>query len=367
MDESPPTQEELRATQEEIGAQAKALPYLAAISSAKALVIPETPFTEFPGLQAVQRVRSSGAGDTLITYWSSESHFEMNRDAIVDRLGASVAFSGGLGALEAPKKQWHKRYTAFQLIVSASALVGAFNVLHALWERLYVAPSMAVVLENTEQHHVVAGQPFSVKATVENFHSSVDNYELRTVASLQPLTGKAVTLTVPNAPVALAAGKSHGVTITGKAHDPGSYVLNVEVSAKGGWLRERVPFKTQAEVRAWPAEPEPQPLRMGSRAFPTIAAQVEVGRDAPGGVVCSATLRRSRLGPLAMNWWLPKPAASEYGVYGSEVVVVRWAWPKLAGRTEPTAEWSFKDVTPEEMKEMVKTGTIRCIAKEITP
>jgi hypothetical protein len=366
MDASPPTQDALRSAHEEIGSQAKALPYLAAVSSAKALVVPDKPFTEFPGLQAVQRVRHSSAGDTVITYWSSEDHFEMNRAALSDKLGAPVSFSGGLGALEAPTKPWWKRYTPLQILLTLSGIAGAVQVLVSNYEKVAAPPELAVTLEKADGQHAVEGEPFTAKATLENFLSSVNHRQVTIEAALQPTSGPAIPLSVPDSPLAgLGSGKSHTFTIVGKVPSRGTYNLEVVASAKAGLLSNRASFKAKTSLRAWADEPEPSPLRVASRpAFPIIVAQVEVGRDAPAGVVCSATFKIVKPGGLVMDWFLTRPHTADFGAYGSEVIVVKWTWPKLSGRTAPVAEWSFKGVPLEEMKEMARTAQTRCIAKE---
>ncbi|SDP94248.1 hypothetical protein SAMN05216303_11414 [Rhodoferax sp. OV413] len=366
MDASPPTQEALRTAHDEIGAQAKPLPYLAAMSSTQALVVPDTPFTEFPGLQAVQRVRHPSLGDTLITYWSSVDHFEMNRAALSDKLGAPVAFSGGLGALATPKKPWWKRYTPLQILLSLSGIAGAVQVLVSTYEKVATPPELSVTLEKADGQHEVEGEQFTAKATLENFLSSVNHRHITVEAALRPASGPAIPLNVPDSPLAgLGAGKSHTVTIVGKVPSRGIYNLEVVASAKAGLFSGSALFKATTPLRAWADEPEPFPLRVASQpAFPIILSQVEVGRDATAGVVCSATFKTTRPEGLVMDWSLARPQAVDFNAYGVEVVVVKWTWAKLSGRTTPMAEWSFKGVPLEEMKELARTAQMRCIAKE---
>jgi len=366
LKKSPPTQDALLLAHEEIGAQAKALPYLAILSSAHALAILDRPFIEFPGLQAIQRVRHSIAGDALVTYWSSEGHFEMNRAALSDRLGAAVAFSGGLGALEAPTKPLWKRYTPLQILLTLSGIAGAMQVLASNYEKIAAPPELSITLEKADVQHAIAGEPFIAKATLENFLSSVNHRRVMVEAMLRPASGPVIPLTVPDSPLAgLGAGKSHTVTITGTVPARGTYKLEVVASAKAGLLSKRASFRANTLLRAWADEPEPSPLHVSSRrAIPIILAQVEVGRDAPAGVVCSTTFKATKGASLVMDWFLARPHTPDYGVYGSEVVVVKWTWPKLSGRSAPIAEWSFKGHSLDEMKELAKTAQTRCIAKE---
>lgn len=366
MDTPPPTKEALRTAHDEIGAQAKALPYLAAISSAQALAVPAEAFSEFPGLQAVQRVRHPSAGDTLITYWSSEDHFEMNRAALSDKLGAPVAFSGGLGALATPTKPLWKRYTPLQILLALSGIAGAVQVLVSSYEKVATPPELSVTLEKADGQHAVEGEQFTAKATLENFLTSVNHRHIKVEAALRPASGPAISLNVPDSPLAgLGAGKSHTVTIVGKVPSRGIYNLEVVASAKAGLFSESARFKATTSLRAWADEPEPSPLRVASRpTFPIILSQVEVGRDAPAGVVCSATFKTTKPGGLVMNWFLARPQTVDFDAHGSEAVVVKWTWAKVSGRTTPVAEWSFKGVTLEEMKELARTAQTRCITKE---
>jgi hypothetical protein len=366
MDYPTPTKDALRKAHEEIGAQAKALPYLAAISSAQALVIPDKAFTEFPGLQALQRVRHPIAGDALITYWSSEAHFEMNRAALCNKLGASVAISGGLGALATPSKPLWKRYTPLQILLALSGIAGAVQVLVISYEKIATPPELSVTLEKADGQHAIEGEQFTAKATLENFLTSVNHRHIKVEAALRPASGPAISLNVPDSPLAgLGAGRSHTVTIVGTAPSRGTYNVEVVASAKAGLFSSSASFKATTSLRVWAEEPEPSPLRVTSRpTFPILLSQVEVGRDSPAGVVCSATFKTTKPGGLVLNWSLARPQTSDFNVYGSEVVVVKWTWAKIPGRTTPVAEWSFKGVTLEEMKELARTAQTRCITKE---
>ncbi len=366
MDARPPTPEALRSAHDEIDSQARALPYLAAISSSQVLVVPDKPFLEFPGLQAVQRVRHPSAGDTLITYWSSEDHFEMNRAALSGKLGASVAFSGGLGAFATPTKPWWRRYTPLQILLTLSGCAGAIQVLYSVYEKVASPPELSVTLEKADGHHAVEGEQFTAKVTLQSFHPAVNHRDIQVKAVLRSAAGPDIPLNVPDSPlVGLGAGKSHSFTVVGKAPTRGTYNLDVVASAKAGLLSYSEPFRATTSFRVWADEPEPAPLRVASRPlFPIILSQVEVGREAPSGVVCSATFKASRPGGLVVDWFLSRPKTVEHSVHGSEVVVVKWTWANQSGRTTPVAEWSFKDVPLEEMKELARTAQTRCIAKE---
>ena len=368
LDSQPPSTDRLRTTHDEIDAHAKALPYLAVISSEQALVMSDNPFTDFPGLRAVQRVRHPSAGDSLITYWSSEDHFEMNRAALYDRLGAPVTIAGGLGALATPAKPWWKRYTGLQIILTMSGIAGALQVLHSGYEKVATSPELSVTLEQSDGLYAIEGEPFTAKVTLQNFLSSVNHRQIKVKATLRPASGPAIPLEVSESRLAgLGAGKSHTIKIVGEVRSRGMYELEVEASAKAGLFSDSAPFKATTPLRVWAAEPEPFPLRVAS--LPTMAivfTNVEVGRDAPARVVCSAIFKTTRPGGLInKGWFLAKPETNEIERHGTEVLVVKWTWAKLSGRTTARAEWGFDGVPLEELKELARTAQTRCIEKEL--
>ncbi|WP_156472959.1 hypothetical protein [Pseudorhodoferax sp. Leaf265] len=365
MAADPPDQDTLRKTHDDIAVQARPLPYLAVMSSAHPLLVPERPFTEYQGLQAVQRVRHSNFGDALITYWASQDHFEMNRAALSDRIGATLALAGGLGPLATPSKPWWKRFTPLQILLTLSGIAGAIQVLVGVYEKLATPPELSVALEKPDGQHEIEGESFSAKVKLENFLSSVNHGRIEVEAVLRSARGVAIPLKVADSPLAgLGAGKSHTLTVVGQTPKRGTYTLEVTASAKAGMLSNKAPFKATIPFRSWAEEPEPFALRVDARpTFPIMLSQIEVGRDAPGGIECSTTLMPPKGGKLVMDWFLAKPQAADSSAFGTEVVVVRWTWPKLSARTTPVAEWSFKGVSLEEMKKLANAAQTHCIQK----
>jgi hypothetical protein len=362
MEDPTPTRQTLKDAQERISTQARALLFLAALESSTSLELPENAFNEYPGLQAIQLVRNS-TGDLLITYWANANDFEINREVLAQRLGVQLAYSGGVGRLQTPPTPRWRQVTPLGILLAVSGALGAAQICYNHYEKVFAPPAMGIAFEKAEEQNVLQGAPFGVNAVVENFLSAVDHRDLKVEASLHPQlsNGTASTLPVSSTSfVSLGAGKTHAVGIAGKAPAPGQYKLEVVVSGEAGLLRGRNSFRTEVPLRSWPMDPRPLPLRVGQRHFgPTVVAQVEIGRDAPAGIECAVDLLP--LKPASLNWWLSQPQETDHEIFGTDVVVVKWRWPKGSARSVLTAEWSLKGFSASDLQDLIGKAKAECI------
>jgi len=220
--------------------------------------------SKYAGLMFCHVARSS-ANDTLILYWSDETHCRLYLDALTLDLSIKVKPQAVGSAIELrPRTGWWKRYSLASKIVALAALFGAFSAIQAYVAVWVSSPHASISYSDAGKLDAVEGSNIVVPVTVTSnvrFSPLEVTFDTPTVKSRSGAAPEALTVDAASLQSHLNPGQSIQAKIYGTAPklaasdaSPVTYDISVSASAKAGALRYRGRLDAgMKELLVWPA------------------------------------------------------------------------------------------------------------------
>lgn len=220
--------------------------------------------SKYAGLVFCHVVRAAN-GDTLILYWSDETHLRLYLDALAQDLNIKEKPQAVGPVIELrPRSSWWKRYSLAGKIVAVAALFGAFSAIQsyiAVWvsvPRASISYSETGRLDAVEGGYIVVPVAVTSEVRFAPLQVTFDppKIQSRSGNALQTLKVDAASL-----PPNLNPGQSIQVKIYGTAPkldsgqtSPVDYDISVSAIVKAGILRSSNHADAgKRELRVWPA------------------------------------------------------------------------------------------------------------------
>ena len=163
----------------------------------------------------------------------------------------------------------------------------------------------------------------------------------------------------------IAATKTRIYTAAAQAPRPGKYKLAMDVSGEAGWIVPAKTFSTTSTLRVWPRTPKPTLAHKGMRGDEAdFAVVVDVGRDAPHGVMCEVTVKGAAIAFDPGSWRSLEPTTLgrylQAGAGDSAMFRLRWSRGSTVAQKTVAVEFSLSGPSGTSWHDLAKQANVDC-------
>jgi hypothetical protein len=334
----------------------------------------EIDMTKHPGLDFYYVVRDGGPQQRVATVWRSRELYLRDGERLRTALQAPPVLTHGfIGSFAMPGKPIWKRVPWYTALLGLAAALGAVQAIGNHFDWLFAAPSLTMKSDKSRIHLTEALDFVETIALVNDLPIAHRNLELVgaiTAAASAPTP--AARLTMSPASVAYIVGSgTHEITVSGVAPRHGKYELIVDVSAKGGQLRDSGKFRFSRPVTVWPKNPVGTlNVRKVQEQMALLRGELAVGPAAPNGLDCELEFRGTsglRYDELFDFPNLHKSARwRSTDSPGNEVAVLQWVVLPVGARELIPFQAAITRAGTTDWNQVVERSAVRCYYRQET-
>lgn len=350
-----------------IGSQSPFLPYFAEYLPPPSWEA-EIDMKKHAGLAFYYVVRNGDSQQRVATVWRSREFYLRDGERLRMALQAPAVLSHGFVARFAmPFKPFWRRMRVHTIVLSVAAFFGALQALGNYFDWIFAAPSLSMKWNESRVHLTEGSEFIETMDLVNDLPIAHRNVELTgTLSAADSAASPAVQLGVLPASVAHIGGSTrHEITISGVAPRHGKYEMVINVSARGGWVRDTGNFPFTQPVTVWPKNPIGM-LRVGSVQDQTalLRGDLIIGPAAPNGLDCELEFQRiSGLKYEGVFEFRNLHKSAQWNSNESpanEVAVLQWVVLPVGEHTLIPFQVAIQRDGAVDWNQIAKRGAVRC-------
>jgi hypothetical protein len=270
----------------------------------------------------------AAASTRLVTYWMSQGHFARDAPLLQRKLGISPVVAGAVGATGSAPLQWWQKVKPTTVVLSLAALLGAVEVIVNRYEKLLLAPDLAIKFDLNKVNGIEDTE-LGTPITVHN-ELTIDHTNITLDAHLVNAEGKKLPLQLSEQRLALLSkSEAQVVSVLTAAPQAGKYTLHVSAESKAGWARFRDSAQTTTTLVVWPKVPTSTVvLKSSGSNRGALTGTIRLGHKALNGLNCEWQIEGmpglAFEGLFDMAVRHSRPVWSTYGVGAASVALMRW-------------------------------------------